>query len=308
MSDQRAPVERALANQIVAISVSDSPDLARLGLLERSQRQTVAAIVTRLVRHGARIAYGGNLDKKGYTYQLYPAIAQAYATAAIRSKRPPFVHYVAAYLAQDPREVADHVMAVGGFAEVRLIDRMGEVVGLVGAGKEVVGRHKGREIRLKDRGSVAAFLADVRQRSAGAPTDLDAMRDAMEDEVSARVIIGGRVAGYAGPRPGILHEALLALAKNHALFPLAGFGGAARDAAIALALMPAGEALEHASTGAGYTETLRAIEGFAGKYRDAARASDSWTDLVAVARAEDPEEASRYVLRALLRDAAIRRG
>jgi hypothetical protein len=119
MSEERTRLERALANQLVAISVSDSPDLGRLGLLERSLRQTVSALVTRLVRHGARIAYGGNLDKKGYTYQLYPAIAQAYATAALRSARPPFVHYVAAYMAQDPAQIAAHIMAVGGFAEVR---------------------------------------------------------------------------------------------------------------------------------------------------------------------------------------------
>ena len=91
-----------LANQLVAISVSESPDLGRLGLLERSLRQAMSAIVTPLVRHGARIAYGGNLDTEGYTYELYPIIAQAYATAACRSGRPPFVHYVAAHLTQDP--------------------------------------------------------------------------------------------------------------------------------------------------------------------------------------------------------------
>jgi hypothetical protein len=105
MTTTGSMLERALANQLIAISVSDSPDLGRLGLLERSLRQTVAALVTRLVRQGARIAYGGNLDKNGYTYQLYPTIAQAYATAACRSARPPFVHYVAAYLAQDPAEL-----------------------------------------------------------------------------------------------------------------------------------------------------------------------------------------------------------
>jgi hypothetical protein len=58
MSVLEMPLERALADQLIALSVSDSPDLDRLGLLERSLRQTVAAIVTRLVRHGARIATG----------------------------------------------------------------------------------------------------------------------------------------------------------------------------------------------------------------------------------------------------------
>ena len=44
MSPEQSQLERALANQVVSISVSDSPDLGRLGLLERSLRQTVAAL------------------------------------------------------------------------------------------------------------------------------------------------------------------------------------------------------------------------------------------------------------------------
>jgi hypothetical protein len=292
MSTAGSALERALANQLVAISVSDSPDLGRLGLLERSLRQTVAALVTRLVGHGARIAYGGNLDKKGYTYQLYPTIAQAYATAALRSARPPFVHYVAAYLAQDSTELAAHFQAVGGFAEVRLVDREREVTQVLAVGNEIISRTAAGEIRLKDPGRIAAFLADLPRPSAGPAEDLDAMRVAMEDDVTARIIIGGRVIGYAGTRPGILQEALLALQKNHALFPLGGFGGAARDAAIALGLLAPADALRHRETGPGYEETIKEISRFAGRYREAAQASDSWTDLMTGARAEDPEDAS----------------
>ena len=77
MKEASTPLQEALQDQLIAISVSDSPDLGRLGLLERSLRQTVSALVTRLVRHGARIAYGGNLDRTGYTHQLYPTVAQA---------------------------------------------------------------------------------------------------------------------------------------------------------------------------------------------------------------------------------------
>jgi hypothetical protein len=301
------PLERALAEQLIAISVSDSPDLGRLGLLERSLRQTVAAIVTRLVSHGARIAYGGNLNKRGYTYQLYPTIAQAYATAACRSARPPFVHYVAAYLAQDPAEVAAHLRAVGGFAEVRLVAHDGKVAKVVSTGKEIIGWSAGRETRVKQAENLMAFAADIVQPSAGPPNDLDAMRRAMENDVTARIIIGGAVAGYSGRQPGVLQEALLTLQERHSLFPLGGFGGAARDAAIALGLLSETEALSHLEMGPGYQDAVESIRRFAGPYRESAHASGIWDDLVLASRAEDPEDASKCVLRALVREATIAR-
>lgn len=304
------PLERALAEQLIAISVSDSPDLGRLGLLERSLRQTVAAIVTRLVSHGARIAYGGNLNNKGYTYQLYPTIAQAYAAAACRSARPPFVHYVAAYLAQDPAEVAAHFQAVGGFAEVRLVDRDGNVAKVVSTGNEIIGRRAGRETQLSRADkpkNLIAFAADLMQPSAGPPNDLDAMRRAMEKAVTARIIMGGAVVGYSGRQPGVLQEALLTLQENHPLFPLGGFGGAARDAAIALGLLPETEALSHSETGPGYQDAVESIRRFAGPYSKSAQASGTWDDLLVASRAEDAEDASKCVLRALVRQAAIAR-
>jgi hypothetical protein len=304
MSPADSALERTLAHQLVAISVSDSPDLGRLGLLERSLHQTVAALATRLVCRGARIVYGGNLNQKGYTYQLYPAIAQAYATAALRSARPPFVHYVAAYLAQDPAEVAAHLKAVGGFAEVRLVDCDRGVTNVVTRGNELIwSPSKGDKRRLTDLSQLPAFVADTRPQSGGRAVDLDAMREVMEDAVTARITIGGRVTGYGGSKPGVLQEALLALEKNHSVFTLGGFGGASRDAAIALGLVSHDDALEHKETGPGYIETISAIAKHVGKFQESAKATGAWDDLVAASKAEDPETASTQVIRALMHGA-----
>src|SRR5690349_9913744 len=181
MSAAHSALEPSLANQLVAFSVSDSPDLGRLGLLDRSVGQTVAALATELVRQGARVAYGGNLDQDGFTYQFYPTIAQAYATAARRSVQPPFVHYLAAYLAQDAQELAAHLKAVGGITEVRLVDRDRAVTTIVTHGNEVIcNPPNGETRRLTDLGMLAAFVADTPRRSGGRDMDLDAMREAME--------------------------------------------------------------------------------------------------------------------------------
>lgn len=305
MSPAQSALERTLANQLIAISVSDSPDLGRLGLLERSLRQTVAALATRLVCHGARIVYGGNLDKSGFTYQLYPTIAQAYATAALRSARPPFVHYVAAYLAQDHAELAAHLTAVGNFAEVRLVDRECAVTTLVTRGNELIcSPPQGEKRRLADFSLLSGFVADTPRLSGGRAVDLDAMREAMENAVTARIIIGGRVIGYGGNKPGILQETLLALEKKHPVFPLGGFGGAARDAAIALGLLSVEDKLERKEIGPGYSEALGEIAAHAEDFRKIAQITGAWDDLVAASKAEDPEAASTHVMRALMRRAS----
>src|SRR5262249_61274813 len=139
----------------------------------------------------------------------------------------------------------------------------------------------------------------IRQRTGGQEAALDAMPTAMNNDISARIIIGGRVSGYAGRRPGILHEALLALQKDHSLFPLGGFGGAARDAAIALGLLSRDDALEHEETGPGYNETIDAIARHARQFRESAQAADAWSDLVAASKTGDPETASNHVIRVL---------
>ncbi len=148
MSADRPGREVGFSNRLIALSVSNSPDLGRLGLLKRSLDQTVSALATGLVCFGARIVYGGNLDKGGFTYLLYPSIAQAYATAATRASRPRFVHYLSAYLAQDNAELAAHLRAVGGFAEVRIVDSDREVTSIVMSGNELVCRSPQGERRL----------------------------------------------------------------------------------------------------------------------------------------------------------------
>lgn len=52
--------------------------------------------------------------------------------------------------------------------------------------------------------------------------------------ISARIVLGGRIAGYSGFVPGIVEEVLLSLEAGKPLFLLGGFGGAAEVLAKAL--------------------------------------------------------------------------
>lgn len=56
---------------------------------------------------------------------------------------------------------------------------------------------------------------------------LSSMRNEMEKNVNARIILGGRTQGFKGYMPGLYEEAANAVSKEHPLFLLGGFGGAA---------------------------------------------------------------------------------
>ncbi len=57
----------ALRGQRIGVSVSQSPDLDRLGLRETHFRLAVAEIARAILVAGGTLAYGGHLDPEGYT-------------------------------------------------------------------------------------------------------------------------------------------------------------------------------------------------------------------------------------------------
>src|SRR4051794_29160283 len=80
-----------LAGQEIAISISDAPDLGKLGYPQREVERALLAVCGALVRAGARIAYGGNLDPAGYTFKIFEFLARTYT---VQPAVAPFVHYV----------------------------------------------------------------------------------------------------------------------------------------------------------------------------------------------------------------------
>jgi hypothetical protein len=60
------------------------------------------------------------------------------------------------------------------------------------------------------------------------------MRERMNKDIHARVLLGGRMTGYKGAYPGIIQEAHLTLRDGKPTYLLGGFGGAARAAIDAL--------------------------------------------------------------------------
>ena len=100
------------------------------------------------------------------------------------------------------------------------------------------------EIMLLDLDGRPISMEERKSLSPPKPFDIDwtigltRMRETMRENISARILLGGRTDGYRGRMPGIAEEALLSLEAKQPVFLLGGFGGAARDVAEVLNLAP----------------------------------------------------------------------
>jgi hypothetical protein len=69
----------SLEGRMIAISIGDAPDRGRLGYPQREVDRVLLSVCTALVRAGARIVYGGNLDPAGFTFKIFRHLSEAYA-------------------------------------------------------------------------------------------------------------------------------------------------------------------------------------------------------------------------------------
>jgi SLOG-like protein len=200
----------ALAAARVAVSVSPSADLARLGLLELHFRMAVGEIARAVLIAGGRLASGGHLDPDGYTAFLLGELERFG-----RKNRP-----LRVYLAwSEHRRLPLSELA----AREKSLGLHGDVVYLSPDGAQVDAR--------QDRGEEPAPVDEPAR-----PRSLTSMRRYMLRETQARVLIGGRRTGFQGAMPGVLEEALLSVEANQPLYLAAGFGGVTLDSASAVGL------------------------------------------------------------------------
>lgn len=251
----------ALKGKSVAVSVSDAPDRARLGLPAREVDRALFSICTVLVRAGAKIVYAGNLDPNGLTFSMFRHLTGAYASA----QEAPFIHIVpepilrgasfeglVSALREEAAVVETRIHIEDNLLPIRAVED-----GLrVGKG--------GSRIRL---GNVAEFKSwlDARQALDSVPA-YSAARKAMTEVSEARVVLGGKMGllnkpgdAYEGAMPGIIEEAIFALEAGIPCVPLGAFGGAARDVAIALDLLDPSKRVPRGEQSPTYSPSLEQV-------------------------------------------------
>jgi hypothetical protein len=201
----------ALKGVHLAISVSDSPDLGRLGLLESHFRMTLGELGRCVLIASGGLVYGGHLDPSGYTAFMAREL-ERYG----RRDRPLLLCL----------SWSEHQKLALSTIEARRKD-----LGLLGT--LVCLDEHGTEIDPKlGRGEAAPGPVDAQT----ARDSLAALRRYMTSRSHGRILIGGKRAGFQGNMPGIVEEALFAVQAKQPLYIAGGFGGAAWDIACAIRL------------------------------------------------------------------------
>jgi hypothetical protein len=288
--------EKPLNDVLVGISAGDSQDVQAYGLLPRHLNIALSAIAGALVLRGARIAYGGDLRAQGFTELLYQNVAEAYADEVFLGEKPfapPFVHYLAANIwAPPPPELETWLSAGAGMVEVRFMSADGYIPVKGADGKFVVGSGE----TLPTAGDVMKWLKAKAPQAAEPAASLALMRKAMGRDCDARILLGGKMFGYAGSEPGIPVEARESIAEGAAVLPLGGFGGAARDVAMAMGLAPK-KSREGTERGPGYAGSMAELENRSALA--SARLDGVLDQARQLATTTDPKEAARLVVEIL---------
>lgn len=192
----------ALNGKRLGISASDSPDLARLGLLDTHFRMALGELTRTVVLAEGSLYYGGHLQADGITNFLIDEL-QRYG----RRDRPLKVCLAwTVHRSMSADEIAQQKDLLGLF---------GEIYFLYPDGRRIEGA-----IKEKPRSSFSPEeLA----------TSLSGLRRFMTSNTDARIVIGGKRRGFQGSMPGIIEEVLFSLNQRQPLYLAGGFGGATLD-------------------------------------------------------------------------------
>ncbi len=200
-----------LGRTTVAISISEPTGMDALGMGKEHLDDAMAEVARHLLALGARLLYGGDLRPGGFTRLLFDLVCRHRRNAELGDGRVGVANYLAwpvhaSLPAADLRKLAGDLE---GTADLVLLEQ------------------DGVPLPAASRLGIAARPVGDGDWAGG----LTAMRRTMTAACNARIVLGGRVAGYKGSMPGIGEEALLAIEAGQPLYVLGGFGGCAQDIA-----------------------------------------------------------------------------
>ena len=209
-------LQETQATPSVAISISESPDMAVLGLSDEHLQDAMAEIALSLLSSGTSLAYGGDLRAYGFTELLFELL--------MRYRDHP--HHSGKITVTDYLAWPVHIRMTAG-------DLAALSSGHEGAARLVFLARDGSRLEQKQRLELPTYEPDDDEWAEG----LTGMRVVMRQETQARIVLGGRVDGYKGRMPGIAEETFLSLQAHQPVFLLGGFGGCTRDIAETIGLV-----------------------------------------------------------------------
>ena len=198
--------ERPLAGCVVGISISESPDMARLGFAHSDLNRCVVRMSEALLAAGARIAFGHDWRPNG--------VMMAVAALAVRYFR------LGPLLGDHENEPAPIINRVAPPDEPFLVPQ-------IESGKPVEPDAARDSLIRSLKGIVEARQISVPKETPRAAA-LSRLRVELAELCDIRICVGGKIrpGEYSGTMPGIVEEALGTLRKGRPVLASAIFGGA----------------------------------------------------------------------------------
>ncbi|WP_448135114.1 hypothetical protein [Stenotrophomonas rhizophila] len=209
--------QERLEDTLIAISTSESSDMQVLGLSDAHLKDAAVEIARHMLALGARLAYGGDLRKDGFTQILFELVGRHRRDARDDNDHIGIVNYLPwpVHAPLSFQEIQKISIELSDTAELICLDRDGDCMS------------------MERRSRLAVQSMDEHDWIVG----LTSMRRKVVAASRARILLGGRVDGFKGKMPGIAEEAILSLQSKQPLFLVGGFGGCTRDIAEGLGLV-----------------------------------------------------------------------
>ncbi|MEQ3634409.1 hypothetical protein [Thalassolituus sp.] len=188
----------ALKKKNLGISISDTPDLARLGLLGTHLKLALGELARTVITSGGYLYYGGHLEPDGFTRFLVDELHR-YG----RRDRPLKVCLAEnIHRGMSDDDIYEQKQIMGLFGEIFFISERGNKLG-----------------------SKSTRDPQLDHQELDSATCLAGLRSYMSRCTTARIAIGGKIAGYTGSMPGILEEITRSIELKQPLYLAGGFGG-----------------------------------------------------------------------------------
>ena len=249
-------IEKSLSDLRVGVSISESPDLERLGFLPRELDRVLGDVLSSLIYRGATILYGGDFRDDGYTVRIAKEAAGAWRTHEGETDLV-FAHYAAAPVWRNftPNKVWRYLDSLCDFGRLKVYGPAGLLVEftpshraspnsneqsmVVVAERAAATRSKSPDImHMQSENEFSNYWIGLTrsQVEVSQSASYTTMRRGMAEEEDARIVLAGWVNDHDGQGSGIAEEVILGLEGDKLLVPFPVYGGCAHDAAVALGL------------------------------------------------------------------------
>jgi hypothetical protein len=204
-------IYETLENRVVGISISESQDLAQLGMGNAHLVDVHVELARHLLSYGSVLMYGGDLRENGFTMNLFDLV-ESYIPSSIGRDRLSLINYLGWPLDSTLTEVMEAKLS--GMIQ---FEKPGLPI-------DIVGNHRPKSY-LPPKNPKHYYLW---------ARSMSHMRNQMIKKNDARVALGGRLTGFKGKYPGVVEEIYLSLKQEKPIYLIGAFGGATKRVISAL--------------------------------------------------------------------------